>query len=340
MEFKPRVNYRFIREIVMLALVLSMTIFIFLNTGYLSDSFKYCWGLLFAIACARLILYRRYIYLTFYKKPILITNANYIYDIAKETKYYWKDIEEVLIDNAYLYLKLYDPALYLNKIGDPVRRSFTNFAYEPNIGRSSYRIDLDWVDLDQDKLLEILDEHIAKDAEPENESAIADAITYNFKWGRTFLVNLSWQLLLGLLIFLNSSSRNGNQIIAYIYLFLLIALILPRLIKFFYFGIRKKLVLTVNKSFIFDHYENIKYYWDDIHEVIASGDYLLIKLYEPEKYLNKFDNPVRRFLKKAGYQLFKIKPSYSINLDIIDIRKEELKKFLDTLNAFSIAAQG
>jgi hypothetical protein len=333
-------NYTFFRNIVIPVLVLAMTFFIFLYTSYLSDSFKYCWTLLLGIALARLIVYRRYVYLTFYKKPILITNENYIYDVATETKYYWTDIEEVLIDNAYLYLTLYDPASYLNKIGDPVKRYFINLNYDPGKKRSPYRIDLDWIDLNQDDLLEILDDHIPKETEPEKASAISDSVSYNFKWGRSFVWNLSWQLFFGFFIILNPAGHNRDNILVYIYLFLLITLVLPWLIKFFYFGIRKKLVLTVNGSFIFDHYENIKYYWDDVEEVIASGDYLHIKLYEPEKYLDKCQNPFRRFLKKKVYQLFKIKPSYGINLDIINIKKDEQKKFLDTLNAFSMTAEG
>jgi hypothetical protein len=103
--------------------------------------------------------------------------------------------------------------------------------------------------------------------------------------------------------------------------------------------VKNKPAFTANISFIFDQYQNTKYYWEDIEEVIASDDYLQIKLTEPLKYLDKIGNPSRKFMKKLGYKLFKIKPSYSINIGILNIEKGGDEEFVEALNQFSITAE-
>src|SRR5580704_16321734 len=38
--------------------------------------------------------------------------------------------------------------------------------------------------------------------------------------------------------------------------------------------IYKKPVLTVNQSYVFDHFQNIQYYWDDIEEAVQTDNTL------------------------------------------------------------------
>lgn len=95
-------------------------------------------------------------------------------------------------------------------------------------------------------------------------------------------------------------------------------------------------MLTANESFIFDHYENIKYYWDDIEEADSVGRSLQIHLFEPQKYFKEIKSPFYRFFSKLNYKLFKAKSIYTIDLSMLDTDKGEL---LNTLNDFSIAAE-
>jgi len=274
----------------------------------------------------------------FYKRPALITTEDYIYDVVADIKYSRQDIEEIYEKNAYLYITLNAPMAYLNKIGDPVKRLIANIDYEPDSKETSYKINLDLIDIDQDTLWEILDDYDIKTIATENLN-VKDSITYGLKWGRNF-----WSWLFGMLVGLiaiifNLFGHYKDYVIGSIYLFLIIIIVLPRLNKLCYFWIKKKPTLSVNESFIFDQYDDVKYYWKDIAEIIASEDLLQIKLYEPEKYIDKVKNPFRRFIKQIWYKHFNKNPSYSINLDMVDIKEEERKKFIDTLNALSLAAE-
>src|SRR5258708_7761657 len=123
MEFKTRISNTFIMNMFMIALALLMAYCTFFHRGFRYEIFNYSYVVWLFIAFIRLRNYRRYIYLMLLNKPVLIVNETYIYDLAKNVKYYWKDIESIYEDNAYLYIKLYKPDEYLTAKGKPLKKS-------------------------------------------------------------------------------------------------------------------------------------------------------------------------------------------------------------------------
>lgn len=338
MEFKSRISYNFISKVLVAIIALCIAIFGVFKTSYISEGFVFIYIAVFFIVILRLIMYRRYIYLHFFKKPVLVIDESYIYDVVAGIKYYLKDIDFVYENNAYLYIKLHYPAEYLNKIGDPIKRFILNVDYEPNAKETPYKINLDFVKVDLNVLLELLDDFTIKATQAEiHTGKSGDAITFNFKWGRTLNLRVFQLTLFSLIMIVYAFGSHKDYTIAFIYMFTLVTLT-PGLIKAFVYSGQKKSTLSANGSFIFDQYKNIKYYWADIEEINVSDDFLFVKLFEPEKYIRDVKNPFSKFFKRAGYYLFKIRPSYSINMNIIDVKKEEKTKFLDMLNEFSMAA--
>jgi hypothetical protein len=170
MEFKTRTSSTFIMNMILIALALGMAIFSFFYTGFRYGIFKYSYILWLFIGYIRLRTYSRYIYLILSNKPALIVNESYIYDLANEIKYYWKDIDEINEDNAYLYIKLYNPAAYLSKTGRPVKRFMNGLISNPY--KTPFVINADMVDVHLGALLEILDDYSIKANETENSLTI------------------------------------------------------------------------------------------------------------------------------------------------------------------------
>jgi hypothetical protein len=160
-------------------------------------------------------------------------------------------------------------------------------------------------------------------------------MTYYAKLGRAFFNQLFWLTYAASWIIIKLHKFGYWDLV-----FVLLALMtLPVVIMLGYFKLFKRPIFKANEAYIFDCYNNIKYYWDEIEEVIPTADdFLQIKLYEPEKHLNKIKNPFQRFFREIGYRIFKKKPTYRINLAIIDIKKGENKNFLDMLDDYSVEA--
>jgi len=158
-------------------------------------------------------------------------------------------------------------------------------------------------------------------------------MTYYLKFGKIFYNQLFW-FSYAIIWIVKDSNRFSYWDLIFVFLG---AITFPRLVILTYFKLLKKPVLIANDLYIFDCYKNIKYYWEDIDEIIATDDYLQITLCNPVKYLNKIGNPFFRLVAIVKYRFFKTKSLFSINLNILGIEKGKNKEFLDTLNDYSLA---
>jgi hypothetical protein len=156
MEFKPRLSNAFIMNIFMIILALLMALTCFF-IKFPNRIFNHSYILWLFIAYIRLRKYGKYIYFLFTGKTLFIVNENYIYDGARKIKYYWDDIEEINVENAYLYLKLKNPNEYLNKIGWR-SRSFIEELISNSYG-TPFVINVDVVSVNLNALLVILDSY-------------------------------------------------------------------------------------------------------------------------------------------------------------------------------------
>jgi len=241
MEFKGRISFNFISKMLVVIVALGIAVFGIFKTSYNSDGYVFIYIVFFFIAAIRPILYRRYIYLILCRKPVLVINESYIYDVATEIKYYLKDIDLVYEHNAYLYVRLHHPSEYLNKIGDPIKRFILNLDYEPNAKETPYKINLDLVKIDLNVLFELLDDFTAKATQSEKPTTKGgDAVTFYFKWGRGLNFRLFQLTLFSLIAILYSFGSHKNYIIVALYFLILVALA-PQLIKSFYYWSQKKI---------------------------------------------------------------------------------------------------
>lgn len=318
MEFKTRISYKVVSSLVMALVLVAFELF---NGGNITDSWNVIFIIIAVFLVIRLMLYGKYIYLYLSKKSALVIAENYIYDAVKDVKYYQNEIVTLYDDNGNLYLKLIDQ----------------NHSTQGDYDNSTlFEVDLDLIDIDYNKLSEIIGNFGKK---PQTSDGAIDEISdlsYQFKWGSKTIWNLIWLVVMAAGNVL-SIVLNKDYFLIFILLFLF-AVILPQTIKFFYFWISKKPVFTANRSFIYDHFNNIKYYWVDINELVVANEYMAVKLYHPENYLDNVKNPFRRVIRKLMYNLFHINPRYGINMDIIDVPAEENQNFLNNLDTFSATA--
>ena len=165
MEFKTRMSNTFIMNLFMIALALLMASFSLFNQSPQNGIINYIYILWLFIAYVRLRIYLKYINLMIFRRPVLIVNETCIHDLAKKIKYYWKDIDTVHEDNAYLYIKVYKPAEYLSKIGGPLKRFIKGLVSNPF--NTPFIININMVDVNPDLLLTVLDNYSKEETENE-----------------------------------------------------------------------------------------------------------------------------------------------------------------------------
>jgi len=122
MEFKIRYSNTFVMNIILMILAVFMAGLDFFFPVFKDGRLHYqyvAWLLLFLI---RFIQYRKYLFIGFTNKPVLIINEIHINDLARNTKYYWCDVREVYEKNRCLRIILYNPADYLSSFHNPIKR--------------------------------------------------------------------------------------------------------------------------------------------------------------------------------------------------------------------------
>jgi len=162
MAFKIRYNGYFTTQLFLIKLFLLLFCLNFFWPFPRHDlsHYNYIFYALTAVALA--IQIYRPIYAAITHKPILTVNDEYIYDFNFDIRYEWKDVEEFYEKNGLLYVNLYHPENYLNKIGNPHRRFVAKLWFKPERKKSLFIIKTDMIDEDGNDLLEILDDYSVK----------------------------------------------------------------------------------------------------------------------------------------------------------------------------------
>jgi len=157
MNFDVRFGNAFVINILLILLAVFMSFISFLEFFFKGGLLQYFFLLWSALAFIRYLAYRRYIYLSFNKLPVLTVNEQFIYDAVKDIKYNWSDIDEIYVDNGYLNIKLYHPENYLQYIESRLRRRLAASAIRS--GRTPYVINIDMIKADYATFLNILDDY-------------------------------------------------------------------------------------------------------------------------------------------------------------------------------------
>jgi hypothetical protein len=106
-------------------------------------------------------------------------------------------------------------------------------------------------------------------------------------------------------------------------------LIIKRNYNLIKLALTKQAILEVDETCIYDRVNNMKYCWDDIEEVTAIDDILLLLMYQPQEYTAKI-SAIKRFRIYS-----KKKKAFRIDLDCV---KSTRKDLVNTLDDFSLRA--
>jgi hypothetical protein len=162
MEFKVGYGNFFVFKIIMAVIFGGLGLLDFLSpishTGFL----QYKWVLETALSFLWILQIYRLIFLSVLKKPILTINERYLYDHNCKIRYWWKDIEEIYEKRGFLFIGLYCPKDYLDKIDEPIVRFVANLRFKLNRTKTLFFIHLETVEVDPNELLEILDDYSVK----------------------------------------------------------------------------------------------------------------------------------------------------------------------------------
>ena len=101
----------------------------------------------------------RELYFTFSNKTVLSINENYIHDYYNDVIYKWSDVEGIRQKHGYLYLKLYHPEEYLDKIGNLHYRWVKKLWYKPGGKHNEFLVNISLADAGKDELSKLLNEH-------------------------------------------------------------------------------------------------------------------------------------------------------------------------------------
>lgn len=157
---------------------------------------------------------------------------------------------------------------------------------------------------------------------------------YYFKFGKRLKYNtfnvLVWLTICCIHVFWPRSSEHGHFYL-WIGAFWVIMtfLIVMRNYNLIKVALTKQAVLEVDETCIYDRVNNMKYCWDDIEEVTAIDDILLLSMYQPQGYVAK-TSAIKRFRIYS-----KKKKAFRIDLDCVKSTRKEL---VNTLDDFSIRA--
>ena len=104
----------------------------------------------------------REIYFILSNKTLLSIDENAIHDFYNNITYYWKDIKRIRKKHGYLYLSLYNPGEYLNKIGNLRYRTVKKMWFKPGGEYNEFLINISIVDIDRNVVSTILIDYSAK----------------------------------------------------------------------------------------------------------------------------------------------------------------------------------
>lgn len=124
------------------------------------------------------------------------------------------------------------------------------------------------------------------------------------------------------------SHLNMTNLMSGFFSVLLTVVVVPKLLKYLYYAVTKKPMLTVTDVYIFDHFNGLKYCWADIDFIDPYDDYLSLNLYDPRKYIRSSRNKLTRsFLKRRIGR---------IDTSDLKIEKGKYASFLKSLNNYSL----
>jgi hypothetical protein len=165
-----RIRYSgfFVFQILVIAGLLFVAGLDFFHPVFKQGFFHYDYVIKILLALTFLIQIYRQVYAVIINKPILTVTDKYLYDFVFDIKYYWKDIVEIYEKNGHLFINLYYQEDYLNKIGNPLRRFVARRWFKPGRKKTLFFINLDIVEADPNKLLEIFENYRMSVFENEN----------------------------------------------------------------------------------------------------------------------------------------------------------------------------
>ena len=153
MDLYSRASGKFYRQLVFSFIAVSTTVVV---ADIVEINHKYSLlGIWLCLALVIWIQFARFLSIVLNKKPLLTINEVFVFDRIYNIEYQWSDIKEIVESGSTLYVILYSPDTYLNKIHNPLRRFYCKTYYSIT-KNTPFKINLSFVNANKNALLEIL----------------------------------------------------------------------------------------------------------------------------------------------------------------------------------------
>jgi len=156
MDFKIRLSGSLIVRVCTTAIFFLLAALNFFSPLVRSGLLQYIYVLYFVTAVMSALLIYKDLYFTFSKKTVLSIDENCIRDYYNDVVYNWSDVEGTRQKYGYLYLKLYRPEDYLNKIGNWHYRMIKKLWYKPGGKHNEFLVNIGLADAHKDELSKLV----------------------------------------------------------------------------------------------------------------------------------------------------------------------------------------
>ena len=156
MDFKIRPTGSLLLTVCATAMFLILAGLHFFSPLYKSGLLRYTFVLDIIVVAMYIHLLYRDLYFVFSGKTMLSIDENHIHDFYNGVAYNWKDIAAIREEHGYLYLKLYHPEDYLDKIGNWYYRMIKKLRYKPGGKHNEFSINIGLADAGEVELSKLL----------------------------------------------------------------------------------------------------------------------------------------------------------------------------------------
>jgi hypothetical protein len=162
MDFKIRPSGLLLIRVVTAAMFFLLAALNFFSPINKAGLLHYNYVLYFVAAVMFALSIYRELYFTLSGKTVLSIDENCIRDYCNKVVYRWSDIETTRQKHGYLYLTLYHPEDYLDKIGSLHYRLVKKMWYKPGGKHNEFWVNVSLADISKDELSNLLHDYSAK----------------------------------------------------------------------------------------------------------------------------------------------------------------------------------
>ncbi len=161
MDFKTRATGYLLIRVCTTAMFFLLAALNFIRPLNKTGLLQYNYVFYFVAAVMFTLSIYRDLYFMLAGKTIISIDENCIHDYYNDVVYNWSDIEATRQKHGYLYLKLYHPDDYLDKIGDRRYRIVKKLRHKQGGKHNEFLVNISLADANKDELTKLITEYSA-----------------------------------------------------------------------------------------------------------------------------------------------------------------------------------